>query len=139
MSPELDKQLCENYPKMMVNRNKDMQETAMCWGFDCGDGWFNILNQLMGNIQHHIDWKNRKEEVVAQVTLDQVKEKFGTLRFYYTGGDDVIDGMVRMAEAMSGVTCETCGVPGKRRGGGWVTTLCTEHAEARGIYTDELV
>jgi len=123
---------------MMVNRHKDMQETAMCWGFDCGDGWFNILNQLMGNIQHHIDWKNRKEEVVAQVTLDQVKEKFGTLRFYYTGGDDVIDGMVRMAEAMSGTTCETCGSPGQRRGGGWVTTLCKEHAEARGIYTDEL-
>ena len=47
---------------------------------------------------------------------DQVKEKFGTLRFYYTGGDDRIDGMVRMAESMSAVTCETCGAPGKLRG-----------------------
>jgi len=138
MSPELDALLCEKYPKMMVNRNLPMTETAMCWGFDCGDGWFEILNQLMGNIQHHIDWRNKKEEVVTQVTLDQVKEKFGTLRFYYTGGDDVIDGMVRMAESMSGVTCETCGSPGQRRGGGWITTLCKEHAEARGIYTDEL-
>ncbi len=138
MSPELDALLCEKYPKMMVNRNLPMTETAMCWGFDCGDGWFEILNQLMGNIQHHIDWRNKKEEVVPQVTLDQVKEKFGTLRFYYTGGDDVIDGMVRMAESMSGVTCETCGSPGQRRGGGWITTLCKEHAEARGIYTDEL-
>ena len=138
MKQELDELLCKKYPAMMVNRHKDMKETCMCWGFDCGNGWFNILNQLMGNIQHHIDWKNRKEEVVAQVTLDQVKEKFGTLRFYYTGGDDVIDGMVRMAEAMSGTTCEECGKPGQRRGGGWVTTLCKEHAEARGIYTDEL-
>ncbi len=138
MSPELDELLCKKYPKMMVNRNLPMTETAMCWGFDCGDGWFEILNQLMGNIQHHIDWRNKKEEVVPQVTLDQVKEKFGTLRFYYTGGDDVIDGMVRMAESMSGVTCETCGSPGQRRGGGWITTLCKEHAEARGIYTDEL-
>jgi hypothetical protein len=138
MSPELDELLCKKYPKMMVNRNLPMTETAMCWGFDCGDGWFEILNQLMGNIQHHIDWRNKKEEVVTQVTLDQVKEKFGTLRFYYTGGDDIIDGMVRMAESMSGVTCETCGSPGQRRGGGWVTTLCKEHAEARGIYTDEL-
>jgi len=101
-----------------------MTETCMCWGFSCGDGWFNILNQLMGNIQHHIDWKNKNSEVVAQVTLDQVKEKFGTLRFYYTGGDDVIDGMVTMAESMSGVTCEECGSPGERVGGGWVTTLC---------------
>jgi len=137
MKQELDELLCKKYPKMMVNRDKPMQETCMCWGFACGDGWFNILDQLMGNIQHYLDWKNKKEEAVPQVTLDQVKEKFGTLRFYYTGGDDVIDGMVRMAESMSGVTCEECGSPGKRRGGGWVTTLCTEHAEARGIYTNE--
>jgi hypothetical protein len=181
MKQELDKLLCEKYPKMMVNRNKNMQETCMCWGFECGDGWFNILDQLMGNIQHHIDWKekqrrwaieynematqakagnfdlfeettkaqpndqykeNRLKEIVEgnfrevpdtipQVTLDQVKEKFGTLRFYYTGGDDVIDGMVRMAESMSGVTCEGCGNPGKSRGGGWVHTYCTPCEEAR--------
>jgi hypothetical protein len=124
MKQELDKLLCEKYPKMMVNRNKNMQETCMCWGFECGDGWFNILDQLMGNIQHHIDWKNRKEEVVAQVTLDQVKEKFGTLRFYYSGGDDAIDGMVRMAESMSGVTCEECSAPAKTHGPGWIRTIC---------------
>lgn len=180
MREELDKLLCEKYPKMMVNRNKSMTETCMCWGFDCGDGWFNIINQLMGNIQHHIDWRNRQREVVIrfnkirqagqsgnaelfadlmaaeygdkglsadfikgraeefmtqplqevpnevpQVTLDQVKEKFGTLRFYYTGGDDAIDGMVRMAESMSGVTCESCGNPADRSSDhGWVRTMC---------------
>ena len=127
MKRELDEYLCKTYPKMMVNRNKDMQETCMCWGFECGDGWFPILNQLMGNIQHHIDWKNRTEEVVAQVTLDQVKEKFGTLRFYYTGGDDYISGLVSMAESMSGITCETCGKPGTSTGGGWIKTACLEH------------
>lgn len=145
MKQELDKLLCEKYPKMMVNRNKPMQETCMCWGFDCGDGWFNILDQLMDNIQHHIDWRNdqRKRllennkyvhpipQEVPQVILDQVKEKFGTLRFYYTGGDDEISAMVRMAESMSGVTCEECGNPGERRGGGWVVTLCETHRAAR--------
>ena len=138
MRQKLDKLLCEKYPKMMVNRNKDMKETCMCWGFECGDGWFNILDQLMGNIQHHIDWNNKNFEKgykqykqVPQVTLDQVKEKFGTLRFYYSGGDDEISGMVRMAESMSGVTCEGCGNPGERRGGGWVHTYCTPCEEAR--------
>ena len=131
MKQELDELLCTKYPKMMVNRNKDMKETCMCWGFECGDGWFNILDQLMSNIQHHIDWNNQNFEKgytqykqVAQVTLDQVKEKFGTLRFYYTGGDDIIDGMVRMAESMSGCTCEECGNIGKSRGGGWIHTYC---------------
>ena len=127
MKQELDQLLCEQYPKMMVNRNKPMMETCMCWGFDCGDGWFNILYQLMGNIQHHIDWKNKNSEVVAQVTLDQVKEKFGTLRFYYSGGDDTIDGMVRMAESMSVVTCQECGNPGTQTQGGWIKTVCEAH------------
>jgi len=149
----------------------------MCWGFECGDGWFQILNQLMGNIQHHIDWKERQREVaikfnqmteqlkagdstlfdaeykdligldfkekrrqeildrypivipeeIPQVTLDQVKEKFGTLRFYYTGGDDYIRGMVTMAESMSGITCEECGNPGTSTSGGWIKTVCVEH------------
>ena len=124
MREELDKLLCEKYPKMMVNRHASVQETAMCWGFSCGDGWYNILNALMGNIQGHIDWKNKKEEVVPQVTLDQVKEKFGTLRFYYTGGDDYIRGLVSMAESMSAVTCEECGNPGKQTHGGWIKTTC---------------
>ena len=129
MRNELDKMLCEKYPKMMVNRHKDMQETTMCWGFECGDGWYNILNQLMSQIQHHIDWKNRDTEVVQQVTLDQVKEKFGTLRIYYSGGDDYIRGLVSMAQAMSGSTCEVCGNAGKFRGKSWFYTACDEHAK----------
>jgi hypothetical protein len=131
MKQELDAQLCEKYPKMMVNRHKNMQETAMCWGFECGDGWYNILNALMSNIQHHIDWKNKKEEVVPQVTLDQVKEKFGTLRFYYTGGDDYIRGLVSMAESMSAITCESCGNPGNQTHGGWIKTICTPCEDKR--------
>jgi len=131
MRQELDQQLCEKYPAMMVNRNKPMTETTMCWGFECGDGWYNILNALMGNIQHHIDWNNQNFEKgytqykqVPQVTLDQVKEKFGTLRFYYTGGDDYVRGLVTMAESMSAITCETCGNPGTQTRGGWIKTIC---------------
>jgi len=132
MKKENDEYLCKVYPKMMVNRDKDMKETCMCWGFECGDGWFQILNQLMGNIQSYIDWQNREKEVVRQVTLDQVKEKFGTLRFYYTGGDDYIRGLVAMAESMSGVICEECGKPATTNWptlpqGGWVRTRCKEH------------
>ena len=73
-------------------------------------------------------------EVVPQVTVVQVKEKFGTLRFYYNGGDSVIEGMVGFAEAMSACTCEQCGAPGVRRGGSWLRTLCDKHAEEQGYH-----
>ena len=145
MREELDNRLCTEYPKIFANRHGDMKETLMCWGFEHGDGWFNIINALCGNIQNHIDWQNERRErllkdnphnhkipdEVQQVVAVQVKEKFGTLRFYYDGGDDMIDGMVRMAESMSAVTCEVCGKPGKQSGGGWISTLCDEHHEQR--------
>jgi len=67
-------------------------------------------------------------ELVPQVTLDQVKEKFGTLRFYYSGGDDYVRGMVNMSESMSAVTCETCGNAGELRDEGWYYVSCNEHA-----------
>ena len=112
-----------------------MTETAMCWGFDCGDGWFNIINQLCANIQHHVDWAQEQKEKYgrgegcSQVVAVQVKEKFGTLRFYTNGGDEQIYGMIRMAESMSAVTCEECGAPGQRRGQGWIYTACDAHTK----------
>ena len=62
MKQEYDTYLCTTFPKMFVNRYKPMTETTMCWGFECGNGWFTILDQLMSNIQHHIDWNNKNFE-----------------------------------------------------------------------------
>jgi hypothetical protein len=64
---------------------------------------------------------------VTQVEVQQIKEKFGGLRFYYSGGNDEIHGMVTMAESWAGVACEECGAIGERRDGGWIRTLCDKH------------
>jgi len=111
-----------SYPKMFEGKYG---------GFACGEGWWPILEKLCSNIQHHIDWKNKQSEVVPQVTVAQIKEKFGGLRFYYDGGDDYISGLVSMAEAWAGNTCETCGAPGKQRAGSWIRTLCDAHEAER--------
>ena len=133
MREELDKQLCEKYPKIFRDRYAPMTETCMCWGLEVGDGWYQIIDSLCNQIQHHVDWKQEQKEKYgrgdgcSQVVADQVKEKFGGLRFYYHGGDDVVDGMVRMAESWAAHTCEVCGNVGSTRGGGWIRTLCNEH------------
>jgi hypothetical protein len=114
------KKMERTYPKMFEGKYG---------GFAVGAGWYPIIKALCENIQHHIDWKNRKSLVVPQVEVEQIKEKFGGLRFYYTGGDDEISGMVRMAEAWADVACEECGAAGKRRNGGWIRTLCDKHEE----------
>lgn len=190
MRKELDEALCAKYPDIFKDRNGDMRETAMCWGFDCGDGWYNIIDSACAAIQNHIhnehrhvnflkkwnkqiqmahagDWsflyeqyKSEKErewldenlekekqkylielrqvpEPFPQVVATQVKEKYGTLRFYLSHEDDYISGVVAMAEYLSELTCETCGAPGKTRGSGWVRTLCDKHAEEQGYSLED--
>lgn len=131
MKEELDKQLCEKYPKIFVNRNGDMKETCMYWGFSCGDGWYDLIDTLCENIQSYIDNNSSETRVISQVVAEQVKEKFGTLRFYTSGGDRLIDGMIWFAESMSGRICETCGKPATLRNSGWLVTLCDEHQTER--------
>ena len=112
----------EKYPKMFANPYG---------GFCVGEGWWPILQALCSNIQHYLNWKNKNGEVVPQVVVAQIKEKFGGLRFYYDGGDDRVQGMVSMAESWASKTCETCGAPGKSREGGWIKTLCDYHETER--------
>jgi hypothetical protein len=61
------------------------------------------------------------------VTFDQIKEKFGGLRIYFSGGDDYVSGVIGMAEDMSYKLCEVCGNKGNANKSGWIATLCDEH------------
>jgi hypothetical protein len=122
------KSMEEKYPKMF---------SQPYGGFAVGEGWWPILQALCSNIQHYLNWKNKESETVPQVVVEQIKEKFGGLRFYYQGGDNHIGGMVRMAEAWAEKSCETCGAPGTLGGKGWIKTLCPTHrAEADARYTE---
>jgi hypothetical protein len=159
MNPEFDQHIREKYPLIFSQRCE----------MSIGDGWFDIIDALCANIQSHIDnverqrgytiewnanvndpnfewtaWGERKErevpESIDQVVATQIKEKFGTLRFYYIGGDDYIRGLETMAESMSAILCEDCGSPGKSRSTKkmrWVRTLCDKHAEEQGYIEDE--
>lgn len=169
MREELDKQLVEKYPLLYRDRHAPMTETAMCWGFCCGDGWYNLIDNLSyllcskyeqckdryNFVKECLDnggktpWgkevtaeeveQKRLEMVEAEKTVPtvvQVKEKFGTLRFYINAGTDEHYNYITFAEVMSAVTCETCGAPGKRRGRGWIYTACDEHTDKDDLNED---
>ena len=190
MSPELDKQLCEKYPKIFKNRYGDMKETCMCWGLEVGDGWYNLIDHLCYAATYtyttsiEIDEEGGKrlgikpftikddpklyyyfEVRSPQMVADQVKEKFGTLRFYHHLEFDPVlvelensgkypdikkvmdryynyfDGMVHMAEVISERTCEKTGKEGEMHvsggsRGGWYKVLNREVAKTDPIYID---
>jgi hypothetical protein len=127
MSPELDQKLCEEFPAIMSERRLGAMQTAMCWGFDHADGWYNLLHSAMRLVQSHIDVSKRIGVDIEPVVFEQVKEKFGILTIYHRGGDEYTRGVLRMAEEMSRHTCEECGDVGYPNSKGWIRTLCDEH------------
>lgn len=125
MKRELDAKLVEKYPKIFKDRYGNMKDTCMCWGFECDDGWYWIIDNLCSTIQSYID--NNKHLDIQQVVAVQVKEKFGGLRFYVNGGDNYIDGMISLAESLSYKTCEICGSKNNvKQTKGWIKSLCED-------------
>ena len=120
MKAELQKKLFEKYPKIFRQKDLPMQETAMCWGIDCGDGWFQIIDLLCGLLQWDTDHNK-----YPQIEAVQVKEKYGGLRFYTNGENDHQSGMIKYTCHLSEYVCEECGsMEGVTQTEGWIVTLC---------------
>jgi hypothetical protein len=122
MKAELQDILYKKYPKLFIQKDLDETQTCMCWGLEIGDGWFKLIDTLCTIIQDYID-NNKKEQVV----FTQVKEKFGTLRIYTEGNDDLVYGMIWFAEHTSETICDVCGKDGKLNNTGWIACRCEEH------------
>ncbi|AKU11644.1 hypothetical protein AzCIB_1748 [Azoarcus sp. CIB] len=119
MKKELDELLRNRY--LALFRDCRVREAAE-WGFSgCGDGWFELIDCLSGLIQRHAD------DTGLDVTAIQVKEKFGALRFYTSGGDEYIAGLVSIAGRISESVCEECGARGYLSGNGWMNVRCEAH------------
>lgn len=129
MSPELDELLVKTFPLLYQDRNAPMNRTAMCWGFDVGDGWFSIIWHASQKIEKIL--REKYAGVEHPPRASQVKEKFGTMRFYMSSGDDDIWAITDAAEAASVGVCENCGALGSIRDDGWLRTLCDECHETR--------
>ncbi|MGF6447121.1 hypothetical protein [Paraburkholderia youngii] len=130
MSPELDAKLRAHYPAIFtvdpVGDPYDLDGPPVpsafaTWGFECGDGWYDLLNALCLNLQHATKCG------ASQVVAVQVKEKFGGLCFYANGPDAEQAGMIELAETMSKQLCEVCGNRGKAIRNGGIKTRCPEH------------
>jgi len=87
------------------------------------EGWFPLVIELDKKIS----------KLAPDYVIDQVKEKFGTLRFYIGALDsiyfDEVYKLIRDTEELSSITCDVCGVTGKSITlNGWYVTRCEKHA-----------
>jgi hypothetical protein len=123
-----EEKLLKKYPKIFRQKDLPMTQTGMCWGLECGLGWFWLIDNLCGCIQSYIDNNAKYNPEIFQVEAVQVKEKFGGLRFYTNGECKEIHGMIWLAEQLSCYICENCGSTENvtQNNKGWIRSLCSK-------------
>jgi hypothetical protein len=72
MRTELDETLCARYPLIFKDRNADMRTTAMCWGLECGDGWYNIIDTLCGLLTYEYRSAKSRYDHLMEVGVGNV-------------------------------------------------------------------
>ena len=138
MNKELTDKLFNKYPKIFQDKDKSCRESLVCFGFEFDSGWANITEKMLEKLQLIQDTTG------IEIIATQMKEKFGTGRFYYYTKSDNYKGDKQNLEIWLQIittivdywefseTANTCEVSGKsgwlHSKGGWVKTLCDEEA-----------
>ncbi len=132
--------LMEKYPNLHP-KDEDGNTLPPICGNDCPTGWYIVVDELCQCIHNYttlVSRSRQKEDGSYErvypptIIIEQIKSKFGGLRFYYSGGDAEISGMIRFAEYLCSKTCEITG--GKGRSvtiNNWIWTLSEEEIQKR--------
>lgn len=109
--------------------NAKRLKTKGWYGCIAPDGWKDIVLEADAMLAH----------IDPDYEIHQIKEKFGTLRYYYGTNHEydsieykIMDAITRSAESKSAGVCEVCGKWGETDWEqSWVTTLCEEHRNGK--------
>lgn len=99
--------------------------------------WFNKLyNKVVIGIADRMFFKYLtcwcEKYEAPTIKIDQIKEKFGTLRVYMNFYNDEVDKAIEVAELESSQTCEDCGKEGHMTNiHHWMRTLCDDCEKER--------
>jgi len=121
----LSRKLFDDFPQLY----RDRYESSMQRGFECGDGWFDLIYKLSQDIEAAARDAGLEPCSSDWPRCRQVKEKLGGIRFYvFNCSDERISALIDSAYEQSCKTCEYCGKPGELVTDGGIATLCPDHA-----------
>lgn len=132
MKEILEKQLFDDFP-LLYEKATDIRSSCMAFGFECGDGWYELIRELSEKLCPLVEKAKRKlsDEFEFEPKASQVKEKYGELRFYMDYATDEMFDLICEYEDRSGKICEVCGKPGgidyTQK---WLSARCEEHRKA---------
>jgi hypothetical protein len=107
MNKDLQETIFNAFPEIFPEEGR--KRPSLMADITCGDGWYELIRRLCVMMQHRCDEVQYHKKINLQVRALQVKEKFNGLRFYCTGEDDYIRGLIGFAEIMSYIICPECG------------------------------
>ena len=125
-----NKTLCKRYPFLIIRDWKDNPiEEEYTYLDDMPIGWRRAFGiQMCEEIRQALVKKNR----LYTYRIEQVKEKFGGLRWYAYGSTPEIDRIIDKYEDISYHTCVCCGRPATKMSCGWICPYCDKCAEKIG-------
>ena len=132
MKDELQVALVKDFPHVFYRDPIPGREPWSMFGFECSDGWEPLLREAATKLEPLFAQgiANDPEGFkFGYYRTSQIKEKYGTLRWYLSGGTEEMEAIINKAEIKSHKTCEQCGKKGKVRGHGWLYCACFEHTE----------
>lgn len=114
------------------NSYPDLKNSLICFGFEVEDGWFDLLDNLFGEMIECVHDMSKAGYLIYDdfPEILQVKSKFGQLRVYMSSYHKPIEKLIEEYTLKSLTTCEFCGKLAKGRDiKGWYYTVCDEHAK----------
>src|ERR1700682_3654848 len=114
MSPDLERKIVARWPDWFDIQG-DMRRTLMPLGFQCCDGWFELVLRLCERLEPLVSKLTAILPLGERFEVLQVKQKLGGLRFYVSHRSDAIDAEIDNARLESLHTCERCGRRGTIR------------------------
>lgn len=107
--------LYQRYPVLYRGRKRLITESLMSLGIERRDGWFDLLDRLSVRIEARaLERPARGTRETDVRESEQVKEKYGTLRFYLAASDDDFDRWILEVEDESEGR-ELCGIAWRAR------------------------
>ena len=104
MLKEKEKRIVEKFPKLFIEYHRK-EEPIGHWGFECADGWYNLIYIICRYIEDYLE----SHKDIEPVSVVQIKNKFGGLRFYIEGGDNHLREIVWNLSSLAPYICENCG------------------------------
>lgn len=128
MRTDLEATIFKRCPVIFRKKGDVDRVGPIYFGIECRDGWYKLILNLSVSIEliaKKMKIRGIPEDKLPQV--NQIKQKFGSLRYYMKTTSPEINSLIERAMAESVKICERCGREGSLTSiDGFVSTLCDD-------------